>query len=134
MVTPREAATVMLVRDDPDLQVFMLRRNLNADWVGGAIVYVHVADASWEMVTVRPATVTEAASSAILRRRSASRSGMTFVVGAIGESLVATGSSLVAVSSATAGSSSFAGEIEGDSTVGSASAFTAGAVGSLVDF
>jgi 8-oxo-dGTP pyrophosphatase MutT (NUDIX family) len=39
MVTPREAATVMLVRDDPDLQVFMLRRNLNADWVGGAHVF-----------------------------------------------------------------------------------------------
>ncbi len=39
MVTPREAATVMLVRDDPDLHVFMLRRNLNADWVGGAYVF-----------------------------------------------------------------------------------------------
>lgn len=39
MVTAREASTVMLVRDDPDLQVFMLRRNLNADWVGGAYVF-----------------------------------------------------------------------------------------------
>lgn len=39
MVTLREAATVMLVRDDPDLHVFMLRRNLNADWVGGAYVF-----------------------------------------------------------------------------------------------
>jgi 8-oxo-dGTP pyrophosphatase MutT (NUDIX family) len=39
MVTAREAATVMLVRDDPDLQVFMLRRNLNADFVGGAHVF-----------------------------------------------------------------------------------------------
>jgi 8-oxo-dGTP pyrophosphatase MutT (NUDIX family) len=39
MVTPREAATVMLVRDDPDLQVFMLRRTLDADWVGGAYVF-----------------------------------------------------------------------------------------------
>ena len=39
MVTPREAATVMLVRDDPGLEVFMLRRNLNADWVGGAYVF-----------------------------------------------------------------------------------------------
>jgi 8-oxo-dGTP pyrophosphatase MutT (NUDIX family) len=29
----------MLVRDDPDLHVFMLRRNLNADWVGGAYVF-----------------------------------------------------------------------------------------------
>jgi 8-oxo-dGTP pyrophosphatase MutT (NUDIX family) len=39
VVTPREAATVMLVRDDPDLEVFMLRRSLNADWVGGAYVF-----------------------------------------------------------------------------------------------
>ncbi len=29
----------MLVRDDPDLHVFMLRRNLDADWVGGAYVF-----------------------------------------------------------------------------------------------
>jgi 8-oxo-dGTP pyrophosphatase MutT (NUDIX family) len=29
----------MLVRDDPDLEVFMLRRNLNADWIGGAYVF-----------------------------------------------------------------------------------------------
>ena len=35
----REAATVMLVRDDPDLQVFMLRRNLASEWVGGAYVF-----------------------------------------------------------------------------------------------
>jgi 8-oxo-dGTP pyrophosphatase MutT (NUDIX family) len=39
MVSAREAATVMLVRDEPDLHVFMLRRNLNADWVGGAYVF-----------------------------------------------------------------------------------------------
>lgn len=39
VVTLREAATVMLVRDDPDLQVFMLRRNLNSEWVGGAYVF-----------------------------------------------------------------------------------------------
>ncbi|MEI6571042.1 MAG: hypothetical protein WCO36_06395 [Actinomycetes bacterium] len=35
----REAATVMLVRDAPDLEVFMLRRNLGALWVGGAHVF-----------------------------------------------------------------------------------------------
>ena len=29
----------MLVRDDPDLQVFMLRRNLESEWVGGAYVF-----------------------------------------------------------------------------------------------
>jgi 8-oxo-dGTP pyrophosphatase MutT (NUDIX family) len=39
MVTVREAATVMLVRDDPDLQVFMLRRNLESTWVAGAYVF-----------------------------------------------------------------------------------------------
>ncbi len=39
VVTPRDAATVMLVRDAPDLHVFMLRRSLNADFVGGAHVF-----------------------------------------------------------------------------------------------
>jgi 8-oxo-dGTP pyrophosphatase MutT (NUDIX family) len=39
MVTARDAATVMLVRDAPDLHVFMLRRSLNADFVGGAHVF-----------------------------------------------------------------------------------------------
>jgi 8-oxo-dGTP pyrophosphatase MutT (NUDIX family) len=38
-VTPREAATVMLVRDDPELEVFMLRRNLEAVFMGGAYVF-----------------------------------------------------------------------------------------------
>jgi 8-oxo-dGTP pyrophosphatase MutT (NUDIX family) len=37
----RDAATVMLVRDGSagDLEVFMLRRNLNSDFVGGAYVF-----------------------------------------------------------------------------------------------
>ncbi len=39
MVTVREAATVMLVRDEPDLHVFMLRRSLYAAFVGGAYVF-----------------------------------------------------------------------------------------------
>jgi 8-oxo-dGTP pyrophosphatase MutT (NUDIX family) len=39
MVMLREAATVMLVRDDPDLEVFMLRRNLESTWVAGAYVF-----------------------------------------------------------------------------------------------
>jgi 8-oxo-dGTP pyrophosphatase MutT (NUDIX family) len=40
MVTLRDAATVMLVRDGNDgLEVFMLRRNLNSDFVGGAYVF-----------------------------------------------------------------------------------------------
>lgn len=36
----RDAATVMLVRDEPGgMEVFMLRRNLNSDFVGGAYVF-----------------------------------------------------------------------------------------------
>ncbi len=35
----REAATVMLVRDSPDLHVFMLRRNLESKFVAGASVF-----------------------------------------------------------------------------------------------
>ena len=37
----RDAATVMLVRDGDDgrMQVFMLRRNLNSDFIGGAYVF-----------------------------------------------------------------------------------------------
>jgi 8-oxo-dGTP pyrophosphatase MutT (NUDIX family) len=40
-VEVRDAATVMLVRDGSDgrLEVFMLRRNLNSDFVGGAYVF-----------------------------------------------------------------------------------------------
>lgn len=42
-VTLRDAATVMLVRDPldgrPGVEVFMLRRNLNSDFVGGAYVF-----------------------------------------------------------------------------------------------
>jgi 8-oxo-dGTP pyrophosphatase MutT (NUDIX family) len=39
VVTPREAATVMLVRDAPSLEVFMLRRTLAAEFMGGAYVF-----------------------------------------------------------------------------------------------
>jgi 8-oxo-dGTP pyrophosphatase MutT (NUDIX family) len=39
VVTPREAATVMLVRDAPRLEVFMLRRTLAAEFMGGAYVF-----------------------------------------------------------------------------------------------
>lgn len=39
-VPVRDAATVMLVRDGSEgLEVFMLRRNLNSDFVGGAFVF-----------------------------------------------------------------------------------------------
>lgn len=39
VLVPRDAATVMLVRDAPDLQVFMLRRNLDSVWIAGASVF-----------------------------------------------------------------------------------------------
>jgi 8-oxo-dGTP pyrophosphatase MutT (NUDIX family) len=39
-IVVRDAATVMLVRDGADgMEVFMLRRNLNSDFVGGAYVF-----------------------------------------------------------------------------------------------
>lgn len=41
-IVVRDAATVMLVRDSndsPGIEVFMLRRNLNSDFVGGAYVF-----------------------------------------------------------------------------------------------
>ena len=39
-VVVRDAATVMLVRDGGEgLEVFMLRRNLKSDFVGGAYVF-----------------------------------------------------------------------------------------------
>ncbi|HUR78395.1 MAG TPA: hypothetical protein VMZ22_10640 [Acidimicrobiales bacterium] len=39
-LVPRDAATVMLVRDGADgMEVCMLRRNLNSDFVGGAFVF-----------------------------------------------------------------------------------------------
>jgi len=39
MVTIRQAATVMFVRDNPDPEVFMLRRNLASEFVAGAYVF-----------------------------------------------------------------------------------------------
>ncbi len=41
MITPREAATIMLVKDAPEggIEVFMLKRNLQLDFVGGAYVF-----------------------------------------------------------------------------------------------
>ena len=54
MLTPRDAATVMLVLDAPDLHVFMLRRNLDSVWIAGASVFPggaiddHDRHPSWE--------------------------------------------------------------------------------------
>jgi len=39
-VAPRDAATVVLLRDGAEgIEVFMLKRNLNSDFVGGAYVF-----------------------------------------------------------------------------------------------
>ena len=53
MLIPRDAATVMLVRDAPELEVFMLRRNHSSAWIAGASVFPggaideHDRDRSW---------------------------------------------------------------------------------------
>jgi 8-oxo-dGTP pyrophosphatase MutT (NUDIX family) len=39
VIAPRDAATVMLLRDAPDLEVFMLRRNFDSVWIAGATVF-----------------------------------------------------------------------------------------------
>ncbi|MGH9032841.1 MAG: NUDIX hydrolase [Acidimicrobiia bacterium] len=85
MVTVREAATVMLVRDDPDLHVFMLRRSLNAAFVGGAYVFpggaVDAADRVPELVA-RTHGRTDAEASALLGMATG---GLGFWVAAIRE-------------------------------------------------
>ncbi|HSN02609.1 MAG TPA: NUDIX domain-containing protein, partial [Acidimicrobiales bacterium] len=49
ILVPRPAATVLILREDDGLEVLMLRRNLNSDFVGGAYVFpgggVDAADA-----------------------------------------------------------------------------------------
>lgn len=86
-VPVRDAATVMLVRDGDDgLEVFMLRRNLRSDFVGGAYVFpggaVDPADGAPE---VEPLCVgrTDAAASAAL---GVERGGLAYWVAAIRES------------------------------------------------
>ena len=39
ILVPRPAATVLILREGQDLEVLMLRRNLNSDFVGGAYVF-----------------------------------------------------------------------------------------------
>ena len=39
ILVPRPAATVLILREGEDLEVLMLRRNLNSDFVGGAYVF-----------------------------------------------------------------------------------------------
>ena len=85
MITPRDAATVMLVRDAPDLRVFMLRRNFDSIWIAGASVFPGGAidaadrDGSWE---ARTRGVDDAQASAAL---GLDRGGLGFFVGAIRE-------------------------------------------------
>lgn len=38
-IAPTQAATVMLLREEPTLEVFMLERHLDSDFVGGAYVF-----------------------------------------------------------------------------------------------
>jgi 8-oxo-dGTP pyrophosphatase MutT (NUDIX family) len=84
--TIRDAATVMLVRDAPDLQVFMLRRNLRSEWVAGAYVFpggaVDPEDRSDESYARSPGR-TDAAASALLGVASG---GLGFWIAAIRES------------------------------------------------
>ena len=76
----------MLVRDAPDLQVFMLRRNLSSEWVAGAYVFpggaVDADDRTDESYARCPGR-TDAAASALLGVASG---GLGFWVAAIRES------------------------------------------------
>jgi len=67
----RDAATVMVVRDNPALEVLMLRRHLNADFVGGAYVFpggaVDAADRS-DALARRTRGLDDARASALLGR------------------------------------------------------------------
>ncbi len=85
MVTPRDAATVMLVRDAPDLHVFMLRRSLDADFVGGAHVFpggAVDADDRLAEIEARAPGRSDADASRLLERASG---GLGFWVAAIRE-------------------------------------------------
>ncbi len=85
MIVPRDAATVMLVRDEPDLRVFMLRRNFDSVWIAGASVYPGGAiddddrDPAWAS---RTRGVDDVGASAAL---GLDRGGLAFFVGAIRE-------------------------------------------------
>lgn len=85
VIAPRDAATVMLVRDAPDLQVFMLRRNFDSIWIAGASVFPGGAidppdrDLDWE---ARTRGLDDAGASAAL---GVERGGLGFFVGAIRE-------------------------------------------------
>lgn len=86
-VPVRNAATVMLVRDGDDgIEVFMLRRNLDSDFVGGAYVFpggaVDFADGSADVEAICLDRA-DADASAVL---GLDRGGLSFWVAAIRES------------------------------------------------
>ena len=86
-VPVRDAATVMLVRDGDDgLEVFMLRRNLNSDFVGGAYVFpggaVDEADRHSDLDAVCKGRSDDGASQLL----GIDRGGLAFWVAAIRES------------------------------------------------
>ncbi len=85
MLIPRDAATVMLVRDAPELEVFMLRRNHDSVWIAGASLFPggavddHDRDESW--ATRSRSWTDERASRAL----GLAGGGLGFFVGAIRE-------------------------------------------------
>jgi len=86
-VPVRDAATVMLLRDgDRGLEVCMLRRNLNSDFVGGAYVFpgggVDPEDGDDDVCTVCHGRTDEEASRVV----GVERAGLAFWVAAIRES------------------------------------------------
>src|SRR5207244_6354800 len=94
-VTVRDAATVMLVRDGSDdgdggdgtggMEVFMLRRNLNSDFVGGAYVFpggaVDEADRHADLESVCTGRSDDQASAAL----GVDEGGLAFWVAAVRE-------------------------------------------------
>jgi 8-oxo-dGTP pyrophosphatase MutT (NUDIX family) len=85
-VRPSDAATVMLVRDEPaGMEVFMLRRNLNSDFVGGAYVFpggkVDDADRTEDLSAVCDGRTDEGASGVL----GVERGGLAYWVAAIRE-------------------------------------------------
>jgi len=96
-VPVRDAATVMLLRDGRDgLEVCMLQRNLNSDFVGGAYVFpgggVDPDDADDEVLSVCEGRTDDAAS----RLVGAPRGGLSFWVAAVRESFEESGVLLAA--------------------------------------
>ncbi len=106
----RDAATVMLVRDGAEgMEVFMLRRNLNSDFVGGAYVFpggaVDEADRHADLEAVCQGRSDEAAS----HQLGIPSGGLAFWVAAIRESFEEAGV-LLAVPEASDDVISFADE------------------------